>query len=509
MKEEITTSLISLYDVENNAVRSIAALLRKNGYRVFEIYFKNWVNNRLVWPKKRELDNLINLLRNTNTDLVGISLRASAYLKVTISITEYIKRFLKIPIVWGGLHPTLVPEECIEFADIVCLGEGEYPMLELADSISQQKDIDNTPNLWIRKGKEIKRNEIRPLIQNLDELPFLDYTSEDKYYIENRRVFIGDPVIKRPLFRIMASRGCLFDCSYCYNSILKKIYHSKGRYFRYRSVKNVIEELSRIKRIFKNLKYIRFDDEMFIFNNEWIKEFCQEYKKRIDLPFECFLSPENYKEELLPRLKQAGLKVVYMGIEGPNRINKTLYNRKFSVKDILNDIRIFHKLGLDARYQIILDDPLSTEEDKRTFFEFLMDLPRPFELYLFSLTIFPRTKLAETLLAQGLISESDIEGKAMKTFSQLRVDLSFPRAKSDQFWISLIVLISKNFVSKSLIDRLSRSKFLYKHPRPLVIFSQICNLLKMVWVVFKMFLKGEMTWIQFKQWANPRSLITQ
>ncbi len=508
-KKKITINLISLYDVENNAVRGIAALLRKNGYRVFEIYFKNWVNNRLFWPKERELDNLVDILRNTNPDLIGISLRASAYLKVAILITKHIKRFLEIPVVWGGLHPTLVPEECIEFADIVCRGEGEYPILELADSISKQKDINNISNLWIRRGKEIKRNEIRPLIQNLDELPFLDYTSKNKYYIDNRRVFVGDPVIKRPLFRIMASRGCLFNCSYCYNSILKKIYQGKGKYFRYRSVKNVIEELCRIKQIFKNLKYIRFDDEMFIFNKEWIKEFCQEYRKRVNLPFECFLCPENYEEELLPRLKQAGLKVVYMGIEGSDRINKVLYNRKFSVKDILGNVRTFHKLSLDARYQIILDDPLSTEEDKRTFFEFLMDLPRPFELYLFSLTIFPKTKLAEALLAQGLINESDIEGKAMKTFSQLRVDLSFPRAKSDQFWISLIVLISKSFVPKSLIHKLSRSKFLYKHPRPLVIFSQISNLLKMVWVVFKMFLRGEMTWVQFRQWANPRSLITQ
>ena len=102
------------------------------------------------------MDNLIDILRNTNTDLIGISLRASAYLKVAISITEYIKRFLKIPIVWGGLHPTLVPEKCIEFADIVCRGEGEYPLLELVDNISKQKEIDNIPNLWIRRGKEIE-----------------------------------------------------------------------------------------------------------------------------------------------------------------------------------------------------------------------------------------------------------------------------------------------------------------------------------------------------------------
>jgi radical SAM superfamily enzyme YgiQ (UPF0313 family) len=509
MKQKINTTLISLYDIENNAIRSVAAMLRKHGFRVFEVYFKNWVNNRLDWPKKKELDNLISILRDTNTNLVGISLRASAYLKVAILITEKIKETLGIPVVWGGIHPTLVPEECIEIADIVCIGEGEYPMLELIRSMSYERPIDSILNLWIRTEKEIKKNDIRQLIENLDDVPFLDYTSQDKCYLENGRFFTGDPLIKKPLFRIMASRGCLYNCSYCYNSALKGIYRGKGKYFRYRSVKNVIEELTQAKKIFKNLKYVRFDDEMFIFSHEWIKEFCQEYKKKVNLPFECFLIPGNYEEELFYQLKQAGLKVVYMGIEGPERINKTLYNRGFSEKDILRNVEIFHRLKIDARYQGILDDPVSEENDKRRFFEFLMSFPRPFELYLFSLTIFPKTILAKKLLAEKLITEDNIEGKSTKTFSQLRVDLSFPRAKSDQFWTSLIVLITKNFIPKKFIYKLSRSKFLYKYPKPLLIFSQICNSIKMIWVVFKMIFKGEMTPDLFKQWLNLKSLITQ
>lgn len=506
--KKITISLISLYDLENNAIRSIAATLRNSGYRVFEIYFKNWINNSLVWPKKDELDNLITILRNTKTDLIGISLRASAYLKVAVLITEYIKRFLKVPIIWGGLHPTLVPEECIEFADMVCRGEGEYPMLDLADSILKQKSINSIPNLWVKEENDIKKNEIRPLVQNLDGLSFLDYTNEDKYYIENRRIIAGDPIIKSPLFRIMASRGCVFNCSYCYNSVLRKVYNGKGRYFRYRSVENVIKELSQIKGVFKNLKYIQFDDEIFIFDDKWIREFSQEYKKKINLPFSCFLSPGDYQEGLLVELREAGLEAIHMGIEGPERINKVLYNRRFSEDTILKNAEMFHRLGLIARYQLILDDPASREEDRRALFQFLMKFPRPLELYLFSLTIFPKTDLAERLLTEGLISEDDIEGKATKTFSQLRVDLNFPRSQSDLFWISLIVLISKDFIPKGLINRLSKSKFLYNHPKPLVIFSQICNILKMVGVVIRKILRREMTFTLFKQWFNLESLIT-
>lgn len=509
MKDTINTSLISLYDLENNAVRSISSTLRKDGFRVFEIYFKNWINNYMAWPKEKELNSLIGILRETDTELVGISLRASAYLKVATLLTEKIKEALGITVVWGGIHPTLVPEECIEIADIVCVGEAEYSMLGLVKNLSTHKPLDMVPNLWIRTEQGIKKNSIQLLIKNLDVLPLLDYTSKDKYYIENGSILRGEPLIKRPLFRIMASRGCFYRCSFCYNSGLKKIYRIEDRYFRYRSVENIITELLQAKQMFKKLKYVRFDDEMFIFDNKWIREFCREYKRKIDLPFECFLCPGNYEEDLLADLKDAGLRVIYMGIEGSERINRTLYNRRFSEKEILRNAEIFHKLKLDARYQIILDDPLSDETDKREFFEFLMRFPRPFEFYLFSLTVFPKTDLAATLLNKGLINEDDIEGRATKTFSQLRVDLTFPRPKSDQFWTSLIVLISKNFVPKALIYRLSKSRFLYTHPMPLVIFSQLCNLIKMMLVVFKMLLEGKITFDVCRQWLNSKSLITQ
>jgi len=510
MREELNVGLISLYDIENNAIRSIASVLRKNGFRVFEIYLKNWVNNRISLPNNNELDNLISILRDNHVNLAGISLRASAYSGIAAIITGKIKEALGIPVVWGGLHPTLVPEECIRVADIICRGEGEYAMLELMKNISENKPVKDIANLWVKtENGVIRENDIRALVEDLDSIPFLDYTSKDKYYLENKNIFTGDPLVKKPMFRIMASRGCLFNCSYCYNSALRKIYQGKGRYFRYRSVNNVIGELLRAKTVFKNLKYIRFDDEMFIFDNNWIKEFSGEYKKHINLPFECFVYPGNYQEELLQGLKEAGLRVVYMGIEGPESVNKTLYRRNFSEEDISRNVKIFHKLGLGARYQVILDDPVSGEEDKKMFFEFLMGFPRPFELYLFSLTFFPKTELSERLLAQGAISEGSIEGRASKTFSQLRVDLSFPRLKPDQFWVSLIVLISINFIPKKLIKALSKNKFLYKHPKPLVIFSRFCSLIKMFWIFVGMVMRGQMSADLFRQWFNPSSLVTQ
>jgi hypothetical protein len=139
----------------------------------------------------------------------------------------------------------------------------------------------------------------------------------------------------------------------------------------------------------------------------------------------------------------------------------------------------------------------------------LYQLPRPFELYLFSLTVFPKTEIAENLLAKGAITEEDVEGSSTKTHQQLRVSLNFPRQPEDAFWISLLVLLSKRFVSKGVIRALFEVRWLRRHPKPLVLFSQLCNLIKMGKVVIRMLRTGEMTKTQLRRWLNPRSLVTQ
>lgn len=508
-KRAVNVALISLYDIENNATRIIAALLRRNHHKVIEIYFKHWVNNQLLWPKEIELRNLIRLLKENNITVVGISIRASAYHKLAVLITKIIKEHLKTIVVWGGIHPTLVPDKCIRDADVVCIGEGEYPFLELANNIGEGKDIEGIKNLWVKTEKGIVKNEIRPLLNNLDLLPFRDYTSPDKFYIEDKRLIQKEPVFNEPLFRMFVSRGCLYDCSFCYNSFLKKFYANKGTYFRYRSSENVIQELREVKRKLKNINYIRFDDEVFLFSNSWLEGFLDKYPKEIRIPFECFLEPRAVREDYLFRLKNAGLKVVYMGIQNTERINYELYDRPVSNKEIIDAVKVLHKLGLDARYQIMLDDPLSTNADKKDLFKLLISFPRPFKLYLFSMTVFPNTELAKKLLEKKIINETEIEGESMKTFKQLRVDLAYPRTKEDVFWISLIVLISINFIPKRIIYKLYKSKLLKSFPQILALFAQLCNILNMFLIVYKMILDGKMSFVLFKQWANPKSLITQ
>ncbi len=137
-----------------------------------------------------------------------------------------------------------------------------------------------------------------------------------------------------------------------------------------------------------------------------------------------------------------------------------------------------------------------------------MELERPFELYLFGLTIYPRTHMARTLLREGKITESDIEGVNTHAFEQFRVDLNYPRPKEDRRWLALIVLLNKSFLSKELIWSLYRSEYFKKNPDPLIALAQGVNLVKMAGVATQMTLRGEMTPLLIKRWVNPRSLVT-
>lgn len=503
--------IISLYDIENNAARILAACARKAGYRAIEIYFKDWVNNHLDNPRPIEFANVVRLIKKYNLQLVGLSVRASAYHKVAAAVTAYIRRFCpEVTILWGGTHAVLEPEKCIKEADLVCRGEAEITIVQLLDRLSSGHDCDNLPNVWVRRGQEIFRSPVGPTVQELDSLPFRDYASPDKFFIMGRSVTKSDPMVNDSCFQMMNSRGCVFHCSYCYNSELSELYKGQGRYYRTRSVNSVIAEIKEARRVFTNMKRIRFDDEVFLFSDEWYDEFARRYREEVGLPFEVFIEPKLVRRELFEKLCSCGLEVVYMGIQSSGRVNDELFDRSGSDQQLLQCAELFAELGIDARYHVMLDDTESTWDDKRHLFDLLMSFPRgKFQLYLFSIVIFPNTELARRLLAEGKIHPGDLEGERNKTFQQMRVSLNYPRPPEDLFWAAMFVLITKDFLSKRFLYRLADSTFMRQHPRLLAWFAQICNIIKMLGVVGRMTLNGEMNFTLLRRWSNLNSLITQ
>ncbi len=503
--------IISTWDVENNAVRILAATLRAAGHHTAEIYFKDWISNTLDPASQDQLDNLIRIIRREELSLVCISIRASAYAQQAAILTEAIHQELNIPVLWGGMHPTLVPEECMEHADLLLKGEGELALLELCNNLRDAADDTmGSRNVWFRRAAgDLVRNPLRPLVQNLDDLQFRDYTThKHKYFIYGSTYVTGDPMYGDPVFQMMGSRGCIYKCSYCYNSTYKKDVYPGQKWFRVRSPASMVEEIL-AARSHWNFKRIRFDDEVFNFQLDWLKDFCERYPRDVGLPFEVFIEPKLVNEERMSMLRDAGLSAVYMGVQSSERVTGHLYDRRVKNQTVSDIANMYHRLGIKPHFQLIFDDPVSTEEDKAKLFDMISTFPHPYDLYLFSMTVFPGSELNKKLIASGLISQYDIDGfDNTRIFYQHRVNLSYPRPVEDTFWIALTQMLSKSFVPRPMLRALSKSAFLKQHPWPLIQMANSANFVKMGATCMKMAAKGELTGTLVRRWMSMERIIT-
>ena len=507
-KKRPVFALVSLYIVENSGVRLVSALLRRQDFAVQEIYFKDWLNNRVAPPTEREVRLLMSELRRCGADMVGLSVRASAFHRLATELTGRIRRELGVPVMWGGMHASSVPEDAARVADLVCVGEAEGTIVEMMQRLRDGREICDLPGMWVHTADGLRRNQNAPLWAELDELPFPDFHSPGKVFIDRGRLQLRDPYACESIYLIMASRGCPFpSCTFCSNSVMDRLY-PKQKYYRIRSVDNVMQEVAYAREHFPHLRRFRFDDEEFPVKSAWFDEFCARWPREAGMPFEVHMDPRVVNRERLARLQEVGMDTVFMGIQSTAKINRELYCRNVSDEMVLRAAQEINDLGLHAGYQVILDDPVSTSEDKRELFELLLKLPRPYEMILFSLALYPNSELSDDLQRRGLITEDDVEGRAMKVFRQFRVDLSFDRQDEDRFWTSLIVMVSKDFVPKALLRRMAHSAYLAQNPTPLEVMSFGANMVKIGLMGVDLLRRGELTLGVARRWLSLKSLVT-
>jgi len=492
-RKNFKIGLISLYSSSSIGLRYLSAVLKRDGFDVSLIFFKekNIALDLMEVPTEEEYERLAGVMTDLRPDLVGIGVRSS-FVSIAAEITRRLQRAPKAPIVWGGTHPTVAPEECLEVADLICRGEGEFALLDLARRLSRGEGISDIPNIWAKEGGGVIRNPIRPLIEDLDSLPFPDYGHENSYVIEKARVARLDPGLAAFNMDILTSRGCPYQCSYCCNSLFHALYRGQGRPVRLRSVSNVLAEIRTQKKIFPRLKRIDFIDEVFSWNAEWVREFIEGYTKDVRLPFHCMQHPLTTDLQIMRMLKKAGLERVEIGIQsGSERVRRQVFERPVSDAKLIATSRLMRDLRIVPFYDIIVDNPFETAEDKRRGLDLLLRMARPFYMHMFSLMYFPGTVLTRKAMEAGWITADDVEGRATKSFDQMYVSLKHPRAGPERYWISLYSLTSKRFVPKRLIRLLSGVRFLRKHPGPLVAFADFCNNLKLALIAVKWLGEGK------------------
>jgi anaerobic magnesium-protoporphyrin IX monomethyl ester cyclase len=319
-------ALVGLYNHRSLPVHIFHSLLEDNGYDVRSYYLRR--EYELGRADARDVAFLADQIAQHRPALLCVSL-TSCHFKLAAEITEAVRARIPTTVLWGGIHPTVMPEECLQCADAVCRGEGEDALLEMAQAVRDGGSYDEIANLWVKRNGTIIRNEPRMLRADLDSLPWPRFVAPNRIYLGREGLVDYERGRDRvTTYDIMTTRGCPYSCSYCCNEFLNQFLKGKGPVIRRRSVDNVIAELREALAMFPNLLLVLTGDDVFSLNVPWLREFAEKYPPAIGLPFVCNLHPNHLDEQRLRLLKSAGLRFCVMGVQsGSPSSREELLNR--------------------------------------------------------------------------------------------------------------------------------------------------------------------------------------
>ena len=247
-------------------------------------------------------------------------------------------------LILGGAHATLNPSEVINnFFDSICIGEGEYPILELCRQLETKTIPHGIANLWIKSPSgSIEMNSSRPFLQDIDSLPFPDRIMWTPWMKEQPETELS----------VLLGRGCPYECTYCCNHALKKV--ATGNYVRFRSPENILKEIAYLHSTYPAQSKIFFEVESIALNKAWLMEFCDQLEA-FNATIDSFISyrsnfrisPQSKDEKIFSALKKANFSRINIGLEsGSTRVRKEILNRNYSNEDFLEITSMARNAGL-------------------------------------------------------------------------------------------------------------------------------------------------------------------
>jgi len=313
---------------------------------------------------KRKLDLEAELTKKINDfkpDIVGVSaLLDERY--VGLQISSIVKKINKnIIVVWGSKSVTVAPENILGCKDIdfACIGEGIEFMPDFVERVSVKSDPRSMDNIAYMEGGRLQKNALRPYFQDLDSLPFLDWSIFD-----NRHFLTAfDGKVYRGAEH-MIFWGCPNQCTYCINSFHRKLYGQKaGNFLRHYSVDRVIKELKYLKEKW-SIEFFKFLDEDFCLKNmDYFKQLAEKYKIDIGIPFTIMANARHIDAEKTALLKKMNCASVTLGIEtGDRRLRKEVLKRNETEEDIIEATKMLNDAGIRTSSFNMLGIPFENRE---------------------------------------------------------------------------------------------------------------------------------------------------
>lgn len=340
----------------------LAAVLRREGAEV-DIFDATWM--------RRPLASLERVVSENSYDLIGISVLTSM-LREASTVAEMAKQLSPHSfVVMGGPHATVEPASTLQLpgVDAVTVGEAELTVLALAKAGLRPE---NVPGVWYRSDDEIIRGPDPELLADLDWLPFPAWDLLDMqryvglwYQLDAVRYGLTGT-------SIMASRGCPHRCTYC-QPTLQRVF---GKRVRRRSAQHLIAEMIELRDRFR-IDGLMWLDDTFLLGPDWMRDFCRQVvDAKVDLIWGCNVRADRVDEETLATMKEAGLRIVHLGIESASqRVLDEVYDKGITLEQVREAIATAKRLGLSVRGYFMLGAPTETLEEARATVRLAHELP--------------------------------------------------------------------------------------------------------------------------------------
>ena len=336
-------------------------------------------------------------IRRTPSDVVGVTattlLYKSAMKLIYIAKQEHPQAITML----GGSHGTFWDTNALNeypSLDIVVRKEGEITFIELLNKLQAEASLKNVLGITFRsKQDKIVRTEDRPFLKDLDSLPFPAHN------------LLPLDALKRMgkvLFPLITSRGCVFWCDFC--STVRMF----GRGYRWRSPKNVVDEMQMIHDNYGTNQFTFYDDA-FTVNRERAIKICKElHARKLDLIWDCGTRVDMVDRELLKTMHDAGCIAVWLGVESGSEVILDAMNKGIKLEQTRQAYKTAHEVGLMTIANVVIGFPGETEQTAKATINFVKEL-NPDDVGFYVATPYPGTPMYEQVKKNGWLRVTDFD----------------------------------------------------------------------------------------------------
>ncbi len=383
----------------------LADALEKNGYAVHLFHEP---------ASKSNMEDLMQIIADKNPVFVGFSCFTNFSLLHSKRASLEIKKNFDVPVVWGGIHPTILPEQTLEneFIDIIGVGEGEEMVVELAEVLKRDHysacDLRRIQGIGFREDGKTVLTERRPFIKKLDKYsPAWHLVDVDKYIYSGNHFYsqIGSKLSGEKVAAMYTSRGCPWRCGYCYNQAVNQ------RTFRTHSAEKIIQEIQFWKE--RGVTTVIFEDDNFFSNKQRVFDII----RNADIKWSATIRADyidRWGEDFVGELSRNGCIELRIGAESGSQKMLDIMQKDITPDQVRKAVALCDEFGINTLLNFMVGVSGETWEDVIATLDFMDELGSQSKYAsIGSPAVFvpwPGTRLSELAETEGLKPPQTLEG---------------------------------------------------------------------------------------------------